>query len=198
MPAGSAFGRGAATLVAKLWPLALLPSAWHYQHPLLFSLRHVESALLWVLPLLGLLCWRRLPGAARVLLVGVGLLLGWQALDYHRQRAAVLAAGPAMQAVGRHFVVGYTDVEEVRKLAENGLIGGIYIGRRNVRGRSLAEVRAEIVGLQALRDQAGLPPLIVAADQEGGRVNHLSPLLERLPPLAWVTGQPDPGLAAQA
>lgn len=198
MPAGTAFGRGAATLAANAWPLALLPSAWHYQPPLLFSLRHGESALLWGLLLLGLLCWRRLPGAARVLLLGVGLLLGWQALDYHRQRDTVLAAGPAMREVGRHFVVGYTDVGEVRELAAKGLIGGIYVGRRNVRGRSLAEVRDEIAGLQAVRARAGLPPLIVAADQEGGRVDHLSPLLERLPPLAGVTDQPDPGLAAQA
>lgn len=198
MPAGTAFGRGAATLAANVWPLALLPSAWHYQHPLLFSLRHAESALLWGLPLLGLLCWRRLPGLARVLLLGVGLLLGWQAVDYRLQREAVLAAGPAMRAVGRHFIVGYTDVEEVRELAAQGLIGGIYVGRRNVRGRSLAAVRDEIASLQALRAQAGLPPLIVAADQEGGRVNHLSPLLERLPPLAGVADQPDPGIAARA
>lgn len=198
MPARSAFGRGAATLAANVWPLALLPSAWHYQHPLLFSLRHGESVLLWGLPLLGLLCWRRLPGLARVLLLGVGLLLGWQAVSYRLQREAVLIAGPAMREVGQHFVVGYTDVEEVRELAAKGLIGGIYVGRRNVRGRSLAEVRAEIAGLQAVRARAGLPPLIVAADQEGGPVNHLSPLLERLPPLAGVTGQPDPGIAALA
>lgn len=198
MPAGKAFGRGAARLAARLWPLLLLPSAWYYQHPLLFSLRHVEGALLWGLPLLGLLCWRRLPGSARVLLAGVGLLLGWQAVEYRLQREAVLAAGPAMQALGRHFVVGYTDIDEVRELAAKGLIGGIYVGRRNVRGRSLTEVRDEIAALQAVRAKAGLPPLIVAADQEGGPVNHLSPLLERLPPLAGVTDQPDPGLAAQA
>lgn len=188
---------GLARLAANLWPLVLLPSAWHYQYPLLFGLRHVESALLWVLPLLGLLCWRRLPGIARVLLVGIGLLLGWQALDYRLQRQAVLAAGPTMRAVGGHFIVGYTDVDEVRELAAKGLIGGIYVGRRNVRGRSLADVHAEIAGLQTVRAQAGLPPLIVAADQEGGRVNHLSPLLERLPPLADVVDQPDPGRAAQ-
>ena len=198
IPAGRGLIRGAARLSLKLWPLVLLPFACYYQHPLLFSLRHVESLLLWVLPLLGLLCWRRLPGSARVLLAGVGLLLSGQAIEYRLQREGVLAAGPAMQALGRHFVVGYTDIDEVRELAAKGLIGGIYVGRRNVSGRSLSEVRDEIAGLQALRAQVGLPPLIVAADQEGGRVNHLSPLLERLPPLADVSDQPDPGLAAQA
>lgn len=189
---------GLARLAAKLWPLALLPSAWYFQHPLLFSLRHVEGTLLLALPLLALFFWRHLPGLARVLLLGIALLFGWQAVDYQWQRQAVLAAGPAMRAVGEHFVVGYTDVDEVRELAAKGLIGGIYVGRRNVRGRSLADVRGEIASLQAVRKQAGLPPLIVAADQEGGRVNHLSPLLERLPPLAGVTEQPDPGRAAQA
>lgn len=189
---------GAATLAANLWPLALLPSAWYFQHPLLFSLRHLEGTLLLALPLLGLFFWRHLPGLARVLLLGIALLFGWQAVDYQWQRQAVLAAGPAMRAVGGHFIVGYTDIDEVRELAAKGLIGGIYVGRRNVRGRSLADVHAEIAGLQAVRAQAGLPPLIVAADQEGGRVNHLSPLLERLPPLGDVTEEPDPGRAAQA
>ncbi len=196
VPGRIAPGRSAAALAANLWPLALLPLVWHYQHPLLFRLRHAESALLIALPLCGLLGWRRLPGAARLLLVSVALLLAGQALHQQLQRQTVLAAGPAMQALGRHFIVGYTDITEVRALAEKGLIGGIYVGRRNVRGRSLAEVRDEIAALQAIRRQAGLPPLIVAADQEGGEINHLSPLIERLPPLAEAIGQPDPGRAA--
>lgn len=106
MQAGTAFGRGAATPAANLWPLVLLPSAWHYQHPLLFSLRHVENMLLWGLPLLGLLCWRRLPGLAWVMLLGIGLLLAWQAADYRLQREAVLAAGPEGVA---EVAAGYLD-----------------------------------------------------------------------------------------
>ena len=73
-------------------------------------------------------------------------------------------------------------------IRDSGLIGGIYLTRRNVAGRSLGEVRAEIDKLQALRRANDLPPLFVAADQEGGRVNHLSPLLPAQPALAQLAG----------
>ena len=118
-------------------------------------------------------------------------------VEYRLQRDTVLAAGPSMQAVGQHFIVGYNDFDEVRELAAKGLIGGIYIGKRNVRGRSFDEVAAEIAELQAIRRRAELPPLIVAADQEGGPVSHLSPLLEALPPLASLNDAPDPAGAAR-
>ena len=38
--------------------------------------------------------------------------------------------------------------------------------------------------LQEKRRAAGLPPLIVAADQEGGIVSHLAPPLTKLPALS--------------
>ena len=170
--------------------LLLLP-AWHFKHPLLYSLRWLETPLLVGLPIVGLLAGRHLSRLTRGLLAAALLVALAQACEYRLQRSAVLAAGPAMQAVGRHFVVGYDDLEEVRELAAKGLIGGIYLTRRNVRGRSFAELAGEIAGLQALRERAELPPLIVAADQEGGPVAHLSPLLERLPPLAQVASGDD-------
>ncbi len=104
--------------------------------------------------------------------------------DFRRQRAEVLAAPPQVRELGQHFMVGYTRFAEVAVLAERGLIGGIYLGRGNVRGRTLDEVRAEIDALQALRQQARLPPLIVAADQEGGSVAHMTPPLTARPALA--------------
>lgn len=58
------------------------------------------------------------------------------------------------------------------------------LGRGNVRGRTLTAIRAEIDALQDLRRRAGLPLLIVAADQEGGSVAHLTPPLTELPSLA--------------
>ena len=60
----------------------------------------------------------------------------------------------------------------------------MFVTRRNVAGRSVEAVRAEIDRLQAGRRAAGLPPLIVATDQEGGLVSRLSPPLPFHPSLA--------------
>ncbi len=88
------------------------------------------------------------------------------------------------QSLGRHFIVGYSSFEEVARLAEKGLISGIYVSKANVIRRKPPVIKAEIAALQERRRRAGLPPLIVAADQEGGVVSHLSPPLSRLPPLS--------------
>jgi beta-N-acetylhexosaminidase len=88
------------------------------------------------------------------------------------------------QNLGRHFMVGYSSFDEVARLAEKGLIGGIYISHNNVAQRKPAAIKGEIVALQERRRRAGLAPLIVAADQEGGVVSHMSPPLSHLPPLA--------------
>ena len=86
--------------------------------------------------------------------------------------------------LGRHFMVGYSSFAEVAVLAEKGLIAGIYVTRHNVAGRTEHELSSEIAALQQRRHAAGLPPLIVAADQEGGIVSHLAPPLTRLPALS--------------
>jgi len=88
------------------------------------------------------------------------------------------------ESLGRHFVVGYSSFDEVARLAERGLIAGIYVSKGNVAKREPQVIKAEIAALQERRRRAGLPPLIVAADQEGGVVSHLSPPLTRLPSLA--------------
>ena len=81
-------------------------------------------------------------------------------------------------------MVGYSSFDEVAQLAEKGLIAGVYIGKGNVARRKPPAIKAEIAALQERRRRAGLPPLIVAADQEGGVVSHLSPPLTWLPPLS--------------
>ncbi len=88
------------------------------------------------------------------------------------------------QRLGRHFIVGYSSFDEVARLAEKGLISGVYVSQSNVARRKPPVIKAEIAALQERRRRAGLPPLIVAADQEGGVVSHLSPPLTNLPPLA--------------
>lgn len=66
----------------------------------------------------------------------------------------------------------------------------MYITHRNIRGRTVGALRSDIANLQALRRAANLPPLIVAADQEGGIVSHLSPQLTSLPALSTLTALP--------
>lgn len=107
--------------------------------------------------------------------------------DFALRKRAVLAESSAEAVeLGRHFVVGYTRIEDVAPLAARGLIGGIYVSRRNVSPR----LRRDIAELQDLRRANDLPPLVVAADQEGGIVSHLSPLLPAMPPLADLAGLP--------
>src|SRR6185369_16216029 len=174
---------------AHLLPLLLLGIAWHLKHPLLHGLRHLETPLLLALALGGL-AWRRgFPGRLpATLLLAVLVVTLCREGEYQSQRTAVLAGSEALRTVGAHFVVGFSDFAELRPLAAGGLIGGIYLAKRNLRGRTQAEVAAEIAALQALRRRAELPPLIVAGDQEGGPVSHLSPLLEAMPPLASLAG----------
>jgi beta-N-acetylhexosaminidase len=75
-------------------------------------------------------------------------------------------------------------------LAEKGLIAGVYIARHNIAGRTAEALKSEIAGLQERRRIAGLPPLIVAADQDGGIVSHLSPPLRRIPSLSTLADLP--------
>jgi len=111
--------------------------------------------------------------------------LMWTQTRFALDKADVLGTDPAVaHLLGRHFVVGYAAPEEAAVLAEKGLIAGVYVTRHNARGRTAADLKAEIAGLQVRRSGAGLPPLIVAADQEGGIVAHLAPPLPRQPALA--------------
>lgn len=109
-------------------------------------------------------------------------------------RARLLASDPdRVERIGHHIMVGYHIFSDVRKLVEARAIGGIFITDHNVEGRSIAEVRAEIDKLQAIRQRQGLPPLIVAADQEGGPVSRLSPPLVKQATLAQLLkGVTDP------
>jgi len=137
--------------------------------------------------------WRRSIAAKLLVLVwclAPVAMLGAHVVFEVRKRGVLQTEASQARLLGRHFVVGYSSFEEVADLAEKGLISGVYISRRNLSGRSADALRIEIAALQERRRKAGLPPLSVAADQEGGIVSHLSPALTRLPALATLTGLP--------
>jgi beta-N-acetylhexosaminidase len=150
--------------------------------------------------------WRCRAWTARLLVLRLLVLLWilpslamlYATVAFEVCKRGVLQTEPARaEKLGPHFIVGYTSFSEVARLADKGLIGGIYVTRHNVAGRKLEAVRAEIAELQARRQAANLPPLIVAADQEGGIVSHLSPPLPALPPLSALAGL-SPELRARA
>lgn len=113
-----------------------------------------------------------------------------------RKRDVLQTETGAAHALGRHFMVGYSSFEEVARLAEKGMIAGVYVSRRNIIHSTAKGLKAEISDLQERRRRVNLPPLIVAADQEGGIVSHLSPALTKLPALATLAGLP-PDIRAQ-
>jgi len=146
--------------------------------------------------------WRT-RGIAGKLLVALWCLPVLAMLGAHlsfevRKREVLNTEVTQAHLLGTHFVVGYSSFPEVALLAEKGLISGIYITRHNAAGRSADALRSEISALQDRRRTAGLPPLTVAADQEGGIVSHLGPPLSRLPGLSTLADLPPDGRKAKA
>lgn len=188
-------------LVRVLLPLAALVALGLSRTALLASVR---TPVLWALLLgtaLGLAAELRAPwarGRLRALLVVLwGLALAGLAVQearFARARARVLGAEPAaLAAIGEHLVVGYRDFAEVRALVERDAIAGVYLSKRNMSERGRDQVAADVAELQAIRARRGRPPLLIAADQEGGIVSHLSPPLTRLPALGTIADAPGPG-----
>ncbi|MCP3394494.1 glycoside hydrolase family 3 protein [Bradyrhizobium sp. CCGB12] len=134
--------------------------------------------------------WRSMAGKLLVMLWCLPpILMSAAHLKFELRKHDVLAASAAeARQLGPHVMVGYSSFPEVARLAELGLIGGVYVTRHNIRGRTVEALRAEIAALQDIRRAAGLPPLAVAADQEGGIVGHLAPPLTRVPALATLAG----------
>ncbi|RXH22450.1 glycoside hydrolase family 3 N-terminal domain-containing protein [Bradyrhizobium zhanjiangense] len=150
----------------------------------------VVASIMIVIVLLRRKHWRSTAGKLLVMLWCLPpVLMSAAHLKFELRKHDVLAASPAeARQLGPHFMVGYSSFPEVARLAEEGLIGGVYVTRHNIRGRTVEALRAEIAALQDIRRAAGLPPLVVAADQEGGIVGHLAPPLTKVPALATLSG----------
>jgi beta-N-acetylhexosaminidase len=185
---------------ALLWPLALtfLFVGFNKNDPYLISLRGSGNVAVVAIGIAvaAVLVWRgywsRTVGKILVLLwcivplsvLAAHLRFEWRKYDVLRTET------PTAHKLGRHFMVGHSSFDEVAVLSEKGLIAGVYVTRHNLRGRGAETLKSEISALQARRLAANLPPLIVAADQEGGIVSHLAPVLTELPGLSTLANLP--------
>jgi beta-N-acetylhexosaminidase len=189
--------RVASAIVRFVLAALLLPFALDWRSPLLASVRPSALAFLMVVPLvlvvIGTLALRRSGKPVFRALDGLALLAAAAALvctvaleaRFHLMRHQVLAADPAgLEIVGRHLIVGYSDLDELHGLIRRRAIAGVFLSAGNVHGLSTEDVRSHIDAMQAIRRDQHLPPLWIAADQEGGDVSRLSPPLPRPPRIA--------------
>lgn len=199
-------------LAAALWLGTVMASAgWVFaalnlRSPYLLGIRG-WACWLWMavglLALIGMLLRgkRRFPqplrlAAAAALLAG--LLAGhgrW--LHFHHRQKVMDTPAERMPEIGRCLIIGWLGFEETRTLTAKGAIAGIFVSRHDFPpGVTVEEIRRTVDALQAVRREAGLPRLWVAADQEGGPVAKLTPPLPRQPALGTLLTDLDgPGLA---
>jgi beta-N-acetylhexosaminidase len=168
--------------------------AYDFRNPLLMSIRDIEIplylfaiALVWTMSrVCGLPLLRR---SSSWVIPVFAICVVYSNYYYESARQRILS-DPSQQILelNRKFIVGYGDVAEVTKLAENG-IAGIFLSQRNIQGETFKSLQGFIAKLQEVRKAHGLPALIVATDQEGGPVSRLSPLIAKQETLARIYQQ---------
>jgi beta-N-acetylhexosaminidase len=134
--------------------------------------------------------------ACAILLGGLLAGRGQWLRFYHR---SIVMETTRMPELGKHLIVGWLGKEETLSLAEKGGIAGVFLTKRDFSANATAEdIRKTVDELQAVRLKAGLPPLWIATDQEGGPVAKLSPPLAKQPALGSLLADLDgPDLANQ-
>jgi len=180
---------------------ALIPFALDWRTPLLVAVRPWALTGLIGVPVLLILAQIRAlatsgPSRRALKVINVlGLLVATLALTstlylearFHWMRYQVLKTDPVqLEKLGRHLIVGYRSLAEVRKLVRLRAIAGVFVSGHNVRGKTIAEIRKQIQGLQQIGQEQGLPRLWIATDQEGGMVSRLSPPLTILPQVSEI------------
>jgi beta-N-acetylhexosaminidase len=189
------------TILLPLIALAILQFALDWRSPLLVAVRVWALIGLIGLPVLLIVAqiWalRTSDPKQRVLRVisVLGLLAAAVALTstlylesrFRWMRHQALHSEPVqLEKLGRHVIVGFRSIAEVRELVRLRAIAGVFISGHNVRGKTIPEVRKQVQSLQRIRQEQGLPPLWIATDQEGGVVSRLSPPLTSLPRISEI------------
>jgi beta-N-acetylhexosaminidase len=173
--------------------ILLLYLAWQWRSPLFASTRSTALVLSIAVPLavigVEILAWRIsarwrpatvvYAATALVAFLALATTLTFE-LQFRWIRHEVLRANPAqIERLGRHLIVGYRNEAGLRDLIERRAVAGIFVTAHNVRGKDADTIRRDIEALQAIRKTQGLPPLLIATDQEGGGVSRMSPPLLR-------------------
>ncbi|MCP4160571.1 MAG: glycoside hydrolase family 3 protein [Deltaproteobacteria bacterium] len=93
-----------------------------------------------------------------------------------------------LEKIGKHFIIGYRDdnFSDIQELVKRRAIGGVYLTKRNIKGKTSFEIKKEIEILQNIQRGNNLPDLLIATDQEGGLVSRFSPPLTQLPTLSTI------------
>ena len=173
--------------------ILLLYLAWQWRSPLFASTRTAALLLSVAVPLAliaaELLFWRIsarwrpatlvYATTALVAFLSLAITLTFE-LQFRWTRSEVLGADPVrLERLGRHLIVGYRNEAWLRELIERKAVAGVFITGHNVRGKDADTIRRDIAAMQAVRARQGLPPLLIATDQEGGGVSRMSPPLPR-------------------
>jgi len=173
--------------------IALLFYAWQWRSPQFAAVRTASLGALLILPAiliaLEFMIWRFVPRLRTTTMIGAAVaivafvafgLAAAPEVRFRWLRSQVLHAEPArLEKLGRHFIVGYRDIDELRQLIERRAIAGVFVTQHNVQGIDVAAIRHQIDGWQAIRRRQGLLPLLIATDHEGGIVSRMSPPLDR-------------------
>lgn len=117
----------------------------------------------------------------------------------HFHYRSIVTASSHMPEMGKHLIIGWLGKRDTQALAAKGGIAGVFLTSRNFPANSsVSDIRRTVDELQAVRREAGLPPLWIATDQEGGPVAKLSPPLSPQPALKTLLEDLDgPNLANQ-
>lgn len=110
------------------------------------------------------------------------------------RRAVPEPPAELVRLAGRCVLAGWRSETLSPTLAarlSDGALGGVIVARENARG--LEQLRTLLARIQALSPQE-TSPVLVAADQEGGPVSHLSPPLASMPSHTALGAIDDPGL----